>query len=135
MVRQPPISTRTDTLFPYTSLFRSAGIAIRLLYPLPSLELRAASAHITDTGDTPLGRGVVRLSRDQRDRSGIHQLNDGREAIAARILLARPAVRSLAIQYYIWHGDRSGPLLLHAVRPAADRGVRGRLLLAYHGIA
>src|SRR3546814_8261088 len=70
----------------------AAGIAIRLLYPLPSLELRAASAHITDTGDTPLGRGVARLSRDQRDRSGIHQLNDGRDAFAARILLARAAV-------------------------------------------
>src|SRR3546814_10856281 len=24
MIRQPPISTRTDTLFPYTTLFRSA---------------------------------------------------------------------------------------------------------------
>src|SRR3546814_8364705 len=93
----------------------AAGIAIRLLYPLPSLELRAASAHITDTGDTPLGRGVARLSRDQRDRSGIHQLNDGRDAFAARILLARAAVRRLDIQYYLWHGDRSGTLLLEAV--------------------
>src|SRR3546814_16081772 len=25
MLRRPPISTRTDTLFPYTTLFRSAG--------------------------------------------------------------------------------------------------------------
>src|SRR3546814_4724042 len=25
MIRRPPISTRTDTLFPYTTLFRSAG--------------------------------------------------------------------------------------------------------------
>src|SRR3546814_11191211 len=25
MIRQPPISTRTDTLVPYTSLFRSTG--------------------------------------------------------------------------------------------------------------
>src|SRR3546814_3242587 len=30
MIRRPPISTRTDTLFPYTTLFRSlvAGIVI-----------------------------------------------------------------------------------------------------------
>src|SRR3546814_15189694 len=27
MIRRPPRSTRTDTLFPYTTLFRSAGIA------------------------------------------------------------------------------------------------------------
>src|SRR3546814_14019045 len=25
MIRRPPISTRTDTLFPYTTLFRSGG--------------------------------------------------------------------------------------------------------------
>src|SRR3546814_7891079 len=25
MIRRPPISTRTDTLFPYTTLFRSRG--------------------------------------------------------------------------------------------------------------
>src|SRR3546814_15880976 len=25
MIRRPPISTRTDTLFPYTTVFRSAG--------------------------------------------------------------------------------------------------------------
>src|SRR3546814_12431466 len=27
MIRRPPRSTRTDTLFPYTTLFRSAGAA------------------------------------------------------------------------------------------------------------
>src|SRR3546814_4447407 len=29
MIRRPPRSTRTDTLFPYTTLFRSAGIALQ----------------------------------------------------------------------------------------------------------
>src|SRR3546814_13230587 len=29
MIRRPPRSTRTDTLFPYTTLFRSAGTAAR----------------------------------------------------------------------------------------------------------
>src|SRR3546814_20817534 len=27
MTRRPPISTRTDTLFPYTTLFRSEGVS------------------------------------------------------------------------------------------------------------
>src|SRR3546814_15415753 len=31
MLRRPPRSTRTDTLFPYTTLFRSMAIAGRLL--------------------------------------------------------------------------------------------------------
>src|SRR3546814_3207524 len=30
MIRRPPRSTRTDTLFPYTTLFRSVAIAIPL---------------------------------------------------------------------------------------------------------
>src|SRR3546814_14324305 len=30
MIRRPPISTRTDTLFPYTTLFRSAHLAAAL---------------------------------------------------------------------------------------------------------
>src|SRR3546814_10354065 len=29
MIRRPPISTRTDTLFPYTTLFRSVAVAAR----------------------------------------------------------------------------------------------------------
>src|SRR3546814_8472695 len=28
IIRLPPISTRTDTLFPYTTLFRSFGVAV-----------------------------------------------------------------------------------------------------------
>src|SRR3546814_132629 len=32
MIRRPPRSTRTDTLFPYTTLFRSSGLGI----PLPN---------------------------------------------------------------------------------------------------
>src|SRR3546814_7070496 len=31
MIRRPPRSTRTDTLFPYTTLFRSMAIALRLV--------------------------------------------------------------------------------------------------------
>src|SRR3546814_20752127 len=31
MIRRPPRSTRTDTLFPYTTLFRSRGAVLRLL--------------------------------------------------------------------------------------------------------
>src|SRR3546814_14698233 len=34
MIRRPPRSTRTDTLFPYTTLFRSEGGAVRAARPL-----------------------------------------------------------------------------------------------------
>src|SRR3546814_3188889 len=31
MIRRPPRSTRTDTLFPYTTLFRSGGLTLAML--------------------------------------------------------------------------------------------------------
>src|SRR3546814_5460649 len=47
MIRRPPRSTRTDTLFPYTTLFRSGsekprppGSVHRILQDLAGLELR-----------------------------------------------------------------------------------------------
>src|SRR3546814_7341409 len=33
MIRRPPRSTRTDTLFPYTTLFRSLALAYAEAYP------------------------------------------------------------------------------------------------------
>src|SRR3546814_8101737 len=41
MVRRPPRSTRTDTLFPYTTLFRSGGIRLQgRLYRRAGAEMR-----------------------------------------------------------------------------------------------
>jgi len=61
--------------------------------------------------------------------SGIYPLPDARDAFAARALLAQGAERTLDVQYYIWRNDMSGTLLFEALRSAADRGVRVRLLL------
>src|SRR3546814_15628242 len=57
MIRRPPISTRTDTLFPYTSLFRSVdGFEFRLL----RREANAARA-IVRAGRVEGGREICRL--------------------------------------------------------------------------
>src|SRR3546814_4504380 len=45
MIRRPPRSTRTDTLFPYTTLFRSA--AARLPNCPQSLRLLPVTSHLT----------------------------------------------------------------------------------------
>ena len=113
-----------------------AGVTIRLLHPLPPLEPRTSSTRLADTGDTPLGRGIAAMRAGQPPAlSGAHMLANGREAFAARILLARAAVSSLDVQYYIWHDDLSGTLMLEAMREAAERGVRVRMLLDDNGIA
>src|SRR3546814_17583433 len=40
MIRRPPRSTRTDTLFPYTTLFRSLVFSLRELYKAAALSVR-----------------------------------------------------------------------------------------------
>src|SRR3546814_11653923 len=56
MIRRPPRSTRTDTLFPYTTLFRSSyGFDGRVVFApkLGDAQLHfGGSAHWRDLGDT-----------------------------------------------------------------------------------
>src|SRR3546814_10749991 len=50
IIRRPPRSTRTDTLFPYTTLFRSIGYKI---CDLPEANKPAAFAGCTRFGNSP----------------------------------------------------------------------------------
>jgi putative cardiolipin synthase len=96
---------------------------------LPSLAGRTPSTALTDTGATRLGQAIAPLVAGHGADSGIYPLVEGRDAFAARVLLADAAERSLDVQYYIWRNDITGTLLLQSLRAAADRGVRVRLLL------
>src|SRR3546814_15439851 len=60
MIRRPPRSTRTDTLFPYTTLFRTPASC-----PPP----RSASAH-----DRPAGRKAVPAPRSEEHTSELQSL-------------------------------------------------------------
>ena len=107
-----------------------AGLLILdLAVRLPPLEARKPSSVYTDTGSTRLGRSIEPLAAAHPGRSGILALPNGRDAFAARAVLAGLAERSLDIQYYIWRNDVTGTLLFEALVAAADRGVRVRLLL------
>ncbi|MCC7464176.1 MAG: phospholipase D family protein [Gammaproteobacteria bacterium] len=90
---------------------------------------RRVSSTLDRTADTPLGQSVGPLLRERAGLSGIVPLRDGGDAFAARALLADAAERTLDIRYYIWRNDLSGTLLFDALRRAAERGVRVRLLL------
>jgi putative cardiolipin synthase len=102
---------------------------------LPKDHPREASHALTDTGSTRLGRALAPVLAKHAERSGAFPLESGLDAFVARMVLAEAAERSLDLQYYIWHGDTSGQLLLAAVGRAADRGVRVRLLLDDVGTA
>src|SRR3546814_11325654 len=59
MIRRPPRSTRTDTLFPYTTLFRSAGAAGP---GTAALSHHGAEQGRTGGGEGAGGRIAARLS-------------------------------------------------------------------------
>jgi cardiolipin synthase C len=63
------------------------------------------------------------------EMSGVRLVTDGLDAFAQRAHSARAAASSIDVQYYIWHSDSTGRVLVHELLQAADRGVRIRVLL------
>src|SRR3546814_8515690 len=60
MIRRPPRSTRTDTLFPYTTLFRSVGIVGQPLEPVIGAQgIAAALDEVEDIGESFLRQRAV----------------------------------------------------------------------------
>nr|WP_315127063.1 phospholipase D family protein [Comamonas antarctica] len=98
---------------------------------LPSLEGHSTShaLPLDAARATRLGQALAPAAVAHPGHSGIYPLSDPLEAFAARALLMRAAQRTLDVQYYIWHGDTTGALLVQELLAAAGRGVRVRLLL------
>src|SRR3546814_6896476 len=69
MIRRPPRSTRTDTLFPYTTLFRSGG---------ESADLRRAGVGGSQYLAHLLGRAAEHHSLVGRDQRALDQDRIGR---------------------------------------------------------
>src|SRR3546814_18385088 len=94
MIRRPPISTRTDTLFPYTTLFRSAR------------SLAEAAAQARDC-DPVVGGGLraaleeMRLSADAlHDPEGLKErVASSLERIDAAREIGRASCRERVCQY------------------------------------
>src|SRR3546814_11676992 len=68
MIRRPPRSTRTDTLFPYTTLFRSQSnlVGTRLTLPEPPDKPAAAALPTTVETTLPLGAGDIEVAFGKR---------------------------------------------------------------------
>src|SRR3546814_14204498 len=65
MIRRPPRSTRTDTLFPYTTLFRSGldrqVLAVGLVVPVDKVDLAARARRNARLFDRFHGAGQSRF--------------------------------------------------------------------------
>src|SRR3546814_11526238 len=69
MIRRPPRSTRTDTLFPYTTLFRSFGLQIEQRAYSTAEEARDQVAELVALGcGAIVGTGFI---SELADRAGV----------------------------------------------------------------
>jgi phosphatidylserine/phosphatidylglycerophosphate/cardiolipin synthase-like enzyme len=95
---------------------------------LPKQVERVPSHALTDTEGTVLAQTVAG-ALPGRGRSGFRIMAAGDIAYSARLKLTESAQRTLVLQYYWVASDTPTRTLFAALRRAADRGVRVRLLL------
>lgn len=106
----------------------------RWLFPLPDISDRPAEQSLPPDASTRLGQLLLKDMSGHEGQSGVVALAGGHDALGSRLALAEAAERSIDAQYYIWHDDTSGRMLLKALYDASRRGVRVRLLLDDNGV-
>ncbi len=78
---------------------------------------------------TDLIAAISEQNENHPELSGYHPIVTGANAFASRSILTNMATRHIDVQYYIWHDDQAGQLMLKDLWEAAERGVIVRLLL------
>jgi len=121
------------------ALCAAAMIAVSLLAGCAALpgEVHRVESHArTDLGDSALARIAAaslpawdEAAPEAAELSGVRLLPGGDQAFEARIALAQAARHTVDAQYYVVADDTSGRQFLRALRDAAQRGVRVRLLV------
>src|SRR3546814_19626919 len=106
MIRRPPRSTRTDTLFPYTTLFRSPSFILCNLTTLGYvMGMNTDSQTVSDSSVTNKARRLPGRPRgfdpnDALDAAALHFWRDGFDAadvggIASAIGITKPSLYRL----------------------------------------
>ena len=90
---------------------------------------KTASTALTDPETTQVGRKFSAASHEHADKTAYRIVSVGVDGFLMRLEMINSAERTLDLQYYIFHNDESGKLVMEALVRAADRGVRVRLLL------
>ncbi|MDM0004195.1 phospholipase D family protein [Variovorax sp. J22G73] len=114
----------------WLALLAAAG-ALALLQAcasLPPSVQRTPSAAVPASADELLSR-IAAQSAPPGTQSGFRPLPLSAWSMDARLTLVRHAQKTLDLQYYLLQNDVTGHTLLRAVRDAAGRGVRVRLLV------
>src|SRR3546814_19526345 len=119
MIRRPPRSTRTDTLFPYTTLFRS--LAFRILGVVFDQRVDVGKTHVVGAGGDALqrtGRALAGVDGDVEAGGLVIALLQGIEERRGRTL-DNPVAGELDLGF---RGGRPGRTETHSQREAGDPG-------------
>src|SRR3546814_6980846 len=119
MIRRPPRSTRTDTLFPYTTLFRSTSHGRALLPAAETAERGALNGLNSITGSNAGLGGLVRVSLSEGFGTWVvvrrlHQFREAHPDIAVELAISSgflsPSKREADIAIMLAR-PRAGPLV------------------------
>src|SRR3546814_3247154 len=96
MIRRPPRSTRTDTLFPYTTLFRSRVTVDGRVLTSPAAAV-TPEARIEVDGEPLPAAGASRLFRYHKPRGEITTTHDpqGRTTVFDRLPAELPRLQAV----------------------------------------
>jgi putative cardiolipin synthase len=78
---------------------------------------------------TRLGGQIAASTREHDGASGFRIISVGVDGFLVRVQMIDTAERTLDLQYFIFRGDVTGQLIIDALRRAASRGVRIRVLV------
>src|SRR3546814_5606681 len=106
MIRRPPRSTRTDTLFPYTTLFRATGNIAEDCKAVVVVEMSAEALLITQTRDADDHRVGILPVREEAER----------RRLAANLVLG---IVDIGDELDLGHRDEA--VVRHADREPEDR--------------
>lgn len=120
-----PLITRLFLAGWVFTVMACAGASVRSLAPSPRSTKRASLALAQESSRPP-------ASRTPRCWTYLLATND--DAFLARLAMIDAARDSIDVQYYLFHDDMTGRILMERLIRAADRGVRVRLLVDDFGL-
>ena len=90
---------------------------------------KSESIALAEHAQTPLGKQFAEGAKANGGQSAFRLVPAGFEGYLLRAQMIDAATKTIDLQYYIFHADESGKLLIEALLRAADRGVRVRMMI------
>src|SRR3546814_1137817 len=106
MIRRPPRSTRTDTLFPYTTLFRSVVQVGVVVATLGAATLVAGGQHRGAGGEAERRHQVGGLAPAQRDDVGLVRFSLEAVVPGTVVVGAVPVLLAVGLVVLVVVGDQ-----------------------------